>query len=99
MKSYLTASVMGLAMIVGVGCANQTEGEKTLERADRLEEAGNTISRGEQLIVDGKAAVGRGEALRDQGNRLEGEKMIAEGKAKISQGEKLVAEGKAMRNR
>ena len=86
MRSLLTASTLGLALMLSAGCTDKTEGERTLDRAERLEEAGETITRGEGLIVEGQATQARGEALRDQGKRLEGERLMAEGKAKRSQG-------------
>ena len=98
MRSLLTASTLGLALMLSAGCTDKTEGERTLDRAERLEEAGETITRGEGLIVEGQATQARGEALRDQGKRLEGERLMAEGKAKRSQGERLVEEGKRMRD-
>lgn len=94
----------GLIALIGVsggmtvgGCTTKTEGERTLERADRHEEAGKTIRRGELMVQDGVALEARGQAIQKQGDKIEGDKLVAEGRAKQAQGEKLIEEGRKMR--
>ena len=81
-----------------LGCESQTEGERTLEKAQTIEDAGNMIRRGEKMVADGKAQVARGEAIRTQGDRVEGDRTIAEGRAMQRQGEALIAEGRRLKN-
>jgi hypothetical protein len=78
----------------GTGCANKTEGDQTLEKASRIEDAGMRIKRGEQMIVDGKATQARGQAMKDQGQTVDGEKLISEGKSMQKQGQALIDQGR-----
>ena len=79
------------------GCATKTEGERTMEKAERHEAAGLTIRRGELLIRDGKAMEARGDEAKRQGDTVEGDRMIAEGRSKQAQGEELIREGRKMK--
>ena len=94
-----TGLVAMLAMAGGItaGCTTKTEGERTLENADRHERAGETIRRGELLVQDGAAIEARGVAMKQQGETVDGERMVAEGRAKQAQGDKLIEEGRKMR--
>jgi hypothetical protein len=81
-----------------VGCANKTEGERTLERAKEVEDAGHMISRGEQLVRDGKATEARGRAAKDQGDTVEGNHLINEGQAQQKQGQALIEQGRKVKS-
>ncbi len=76
------------------GCANKTEGERTLERAAEIEEAGTMITRGEQMERDGKAIEARGRTAREQGDTTEGNRLMNEGQAKVKQGQALIEQGR-----
>ena len=99
-KTFRTVLLV-LPLAVGggltVGCANRTEGQRTLEQADRHELAGQTIRRGELLVEDGKALESRGELVQRQGNTVEGDRLVAEGRAKQAQGRELIEEGRKMK--
>ncbi|QOV88304.1 hypothetical protein [Humisphaera borealis] len=94
-----TGLVALLAVAGGVtaGCTTKSEGERTLENADKHEQAGATIRRGELLVQEGAASEARGLAIKRQGDNTEGDRMIAEGRAKQAQGNKLIEEGRKMR--
>jgi len=59
--SILAAAAVGIASIGG--CANKTEGERTVERAESIKDAGEMIKRGEAAVADGEATEARGRAL------------------------------------
>lgn len=92
--TFLTAIIAAGGAGFGAGCANKTEGERTLEKASRIEDAGVRIKRGEEMIVEGKAAEARGRAMKDQGQTVEGDKMISEGKSMQRQGQALIDQGR-----
>jgi len=99
-RSLLTAALLctfGVAGGLNLGCNTKTEGEKTLESAERHEEAGVMITRGERLVQDGEALEARGEALKRQGDDLKGDQFIAEGRAKKAQGRELIDEGRKIK--
>ncbi|HEX8911481.1 MAG TPA: hypothetical protein VF796_03905 [Humisphaera sp.] len=100
-NALLATAALSAAVIIGGvsagGCATKTEGERTMERADRVQEAGATIRRGELAVQDGKALEARGRAVRDQGDSIEGDRLIAEGRAQQAKGEQLIREGRAMK--
>jgi hypothetical protein len=99
-SELLLAAVLGLSAVSGAmvgGCASRTEGERTLEQADRVEQAGILIRRGEMAVQDGRAIEARGQTLRTQGDTVEGDRLIAEGRAKQAQGEELIQQGRRMR--
>ena len=102
MKSYLSTALVALALAIPataiVGCAQKTESEKTLERADKLQDLGMMMKDGETKEAEGKAMVAKGETVRDQGNRIDGEKMIAQGEALRDEGKQLQEKAKQMRN-
>src|SRR3954469_12813193 len=81
---------IAVAGATAVGCANKTEGERTLERAKEVEDAGNMITRGEQLVRDGKATEARGRTAKEQGDTVEGNHLINEGEAQQRQGRALI---------
>lgn len=93
------AAALVVAGLFAGGCANGTEGERTLEQAARIEDAGQMIARGEQLVADGKATEARGQALAEQGNRIDGERLAGEGRARQKQGQGLIEEGRKLRER
>lgn len=99
--SLITAGLTCTFLLVGgmaVGCAERkTEGEKTLDQADRHTEAGVLIRRGELMVQDGTALEARGGTLKRQGDDLQGDQLIAEGRAKQAQGRELIEEGRKMR--
>jgi hypothetical protein len=98
MTQSIALTLAGLASFAVLGCESQTEGERTLERAETIEDAGNMIRRGEKLVADGKAQVARGQTVRDQGDRVEGDRLVAEGRAMQRQGEALIAEGRRLKD-
>lgn len=91
----LVASVLAIPL---VGCESKTEGERTIDRARTIEDAGNMIKRGESMVASGKAQITKGETIRDQGNRVDGERMIAEGRATQKQGQALIDEGRRLKS-
>lgn len=94
----LGLALAGFSSFAILGCESKTEGERTLEKAEKIEDAGNMIRRGEKMVADGKAQVTRGETIRDQGDRVEGERIISEGRAMQRQGEALISEGRRLRS-
>ena len=92
--TVLTAIIVAGGAGFGTGCESKTEGERTIEKAAKIEDAGLRIKRGEQMVVDGKAAEARGRAMKDQGQTVEGDKMISEGRSMQKQGEALIAQGR-----
>ena len=90
-------AMLALAGGVTVGCNTKTEGEQTLENANKHEEAGATIRRGELLVQDGTAIEARGLSMKQQGDSLEADRLVAEGRAKQAQGRKLIEEGRKMK--
>lgn len=102
MNRFTTSAALALASLSAfavVGCESKTEGERTLEKAETIEDAGNMIRRGERMVADGKAQVTKGETVRDQGDDVEGNRMIAQGRATQRQGEALIAEGRRLKNK
>jgi hypothetical protein len=91
------ACTLAVAGGIALGCSNRTEGERTLERAERHEEAGAMIRRGELMVQDGTALEARGGTLKQQGDDLQGDKLVAEGRAKQAQGRELIEEGRKMK--
>jgi hypothetical protein len=103
MRTSMTATVLTLALGLTplafmAGCANETESEKTLRKADRIEDAGLMIRRGEGMEAEGEAMIARGRTFRDQGDRTKGETLIAEGEAKRDAGRKMINKGKELRD-
>ena len=92
----LAAAVIG-GGVVTAGCTSRTEGERTLEQADRHQQAALTIRRGEVLVEDGKALEDRGEATKRAGDAVAADRLIAEGRAKQAQGRELIEEGRKMK--
>ncbi|HEX8341650.1 MAG TPA: hypothetical protein VF624_12130 [Tepidisphaeraceae bacterium] len=92
------ALALGLMPVATTGCANETESERTLRKADRMEDAGLMIKRGEGMEAEGEAMIAQGRTLRDQGNRTQGETMIAEGEAKRTAGRTMISKGKDLRD-
>ena len=99
-RTLLTTGLLftlGIAGGMNVGCNNKTEGERTLENAERHEEAGVMITRGERLVQDGEALEAKGAAIKRQGDDLQGDQFIAEGRAKKAQGRELIEEGRKIK--
>jgi hypothetical protein len=90
-------TLVGVSSFALLGCESKTEGERTLDKAQTIESAGNMIKRGETMVANGKAQITRGETIRDQGNRVEGERIISEGRATQKQGQALIEEGRRMK--
>lgn len=88
------AAVAGVA--IAAGCTHQTEGDRTLEKAERVEDAGLIIKRGEQMRIDGAATEARGRETKRLGKDLEGDKLINEGQAMQKQGDDLISRGRDM---
>ncbi|MDB5294359.1 MAG: hypothetical protein JWO31_342 [Phycisphaerales bacterium] len=80
-----------------VGCANKTEGERTIENANKQEQAGLMIKRGELMVQDGKAMEARGEEAKRQGDNDGGDRMVANGRAKEAEGRALIDSGRKMK--
>ncbi len=93
----LAIAAIGLSSIAVIGCETKTEGERTLDKAKKVEDAGYMITRGESMVVDGKAQITRGETLKQQGDQVEGDRAIAQGRATQKQGEALIDEGRRLR--
>lgn len=95
---FVAAAVIGLATIASTGCSSgKTEGDKTLDRAKIIEDAGNKIKMGEDMKRDGAALEARGKAAKAQGDTVNGEKMINEGEMKQKQGQMAIDQGKKMK--
>jgi hypothetical protein len=95
----LLLPVVALGGIALTGCANQTEGQRTMQQGDAIEDAGVMIRRGELLVSDGKAMEARGQTVRDQGDTITGDKLIAEGKANQKKGNELIDQGRRIRDK
>lgn len=102
MRTHSTSfAVAAVAAISGLafagGCTSQTEGERTVQKAQRVEDAGQTIIRGEKMIQDGKAQITRGQTLQQQGDNPGGQREIDAGRTLQKQGEALVQQGRRMK--
>lgn len=93
--SFVAAAVVGIAALSG--CANKTEGDRTIERAKTVEDAGMMIKRGETAVTDGKATEARGRSMKEQGNTLEGDRLINEGQAQQKKGQADIDQGRKMK--
>ena len=93
--SLAVAATIGIAALAG--CANKTEGDKTIERADTIKEAGMMMKRGESEINDGKATEARGQSMKDQGQTADGERLINEGQSMQKKGQADIDQGKKMK--
>ncbi len=99
-RALIHTCLIAMLVVAGgmtVGCTTKSEGQRTLENADKHEQAGETIRRGELLVQDGTAIEARGMAMKQQADTPEAERMIAEGRAKKAQGNKLIEEGRKMK--
>ena len=108
MNNKTTRSVLSIALLAGTaavlpvtnfGCTNQTEGERTMDNADRMKDAGEMIRKGEMEVEDGKALQARGDAIKQQGDNAQGDKLVAEGKAREALGNKHIEEGRNLRDK
>jgi hypothetical protein len=97
--SSLLLPVLAVGGLTVVGCTNQTEGQRTMQKGDAIEDAGAMIRRGELLVSDGKALEARGRAVRDQGDTITGDKLIGEGRSKQAQGQELIEQGRRIRDK
>jgi hypothetical protein len=101
MDRFVLRMTLAVALLPGwlwlSGCAGETEGEQTLERADRMQDAGELIRRGELNVADGKALVAHGEQLKRQAADVEGDRLIAEGRSRQKLGEEQIEQGRSLR--
>lgn len=93
--SFVAAAAVSMAALAG--CSNKTEGDRTLERAKTVEDAGMMIKRGEQTVADGRATEARGRALKDQGNHVEGDKLVEEGRSMQRKGQADIDAGRRLK--
>jgi hypothetical protein len=93
----IAGTCVAVASLAMTGCTNQTEGDRTLERAETIEQAGTMIKRGEAMVVQGKATEAEGKALRDQGRMDDGNRLINQGQAEQRQGQALIDQGRSMK--
>ena len=97
-ETIKTAVLCGaiLAGTAATGCESKTEGERTMDKAKRVENAGDMKLRGEAAIRDGKAMVARGQATKDQGKQVEGASLISEGEALQKKGQADIEAGRKL---
>lgn len=91
--------VLAISGLSITGCTNQTEGQRTMQKGDAIEDAGTMIRRGELKVADGKSLEARGRAMRDQGDTIGGDKLIGEGRALQAQGAELIEQGRRIRDK
>jgi hypothetical protein len=102
MKHAAFAAVLSLAVgfgAMGVGCTNQTEGERTLMNSNQMKDAGMMIREGEMDVADGSAMVARGETLKNQGDNAGGDALVNQGNARIRRGEGQIQAGRELRDK
>ncbi|HVT88828.1 MAG TPA: hypothetical protein VHD56_08260 [Tepidisphaeraceae bacterium] len=90
-------SVIGMASISG--CTNETEGQHTMVRAQRMEDAGIMIRQGEKNVADGRALQTRGQTIKDQGDNPEGDRLMAQGRAQEKLGQEQIDQGRQLRDK
>lgn len=92
--TMFAAAVLVAALAAG-GCKTETEGEMTSREGVESLNAGETIQRGETMVVDGKAEVTRGEELKRLGDQDGGDAAIRAGKDMVADGERMIRDGRA----
>lgn len=99
--AMLIAATIGFgACLMTTGCvSDRTEGQQTLAKANRIEDAGEMIRRGEMYVSQGKATEARGRAIKEQGDEVTGDRLIGEGKANQEKGEELIEQGRKLRDK
>jgi hypothetical protein len=94
-KASLAATCLAA---IAVGCADKTEGERTLDKSQRYQEAGIRMTEGEQMVRDGVAKEAAGRKAREQGDLSEGDRMIADGVAQQKAGRAKIDEARKLRD-
>ena len=76
------------------GCETKSEGERTLDKAAKVEDAGHRITKGEKMVQEGDALIARGKAAKAQGDVVGGDKLISDGESTKKQGQVLIEQGR-----